>query len=361
MLVVESPGQLALRDQEVPEPGEGEVLLQTLLSGVSHGTEMRRWKNPAQESAWDAKLRITQGEIERSYPIALGYDNIAMIIEVGPRVELLVGSIVWTNLPHQRWGVVSEQQAAAGLLFTPEQAQGVMLRDLEPYTFTIRAGVALNAIHDAGIVLGSRVAVTGAGAIGLLVAQMALRNGASEVYCVERFPQRLQLAQRLGAIPIESDDDPAYRIKQRCGGVDVAIETSGDYLGLQTAIRSCKMCGTVVTVSTYRGQAEALALTDEWSKNQITILSSMSINGCPSRLTPLWNLERVQSVARALLASGQIQTSPLITHRFPFERAVQAFEMIEQAPEQVIQVVFTYQPEGETIHVSTTRAATDQR
>lgn len=363
MLVVNAPGKLALIDQVVSKPGDGEVKLQTLLSGVSHGTEMRRWKNHAQEPAWDAKLRLTLGEVTRPYPIALGYDNIGKVVEVGPHVTLPLGSIVWTSQPHQRWSVVSEQHARSGLLFTPKQAQGITLRDLEPYTFTIRAGVALNAIHDAGIVLGSTVAVIGAGAIGLLVAQMALLNGAGEVYCVERYPRRLALAHALGALPIPCDEnaaDAAYHVKQRCGGVDVAIETSGTYAGLQTAIRACRMCGSVVTVSTYSGSATSLCLSDEWSKNRLSLHSSMSINGCPSRLAPLWDLARVSATARQFLASSHLKTSPLITHHFPFERAIEAFRLMETTPEEVIQVVFTYEQEGVNTHV-TTHAIADQR
>jgi threonine dehydrogenase-like Zn-dependent dehydrogenase len=363
MLVVKAAGILALMDQVVNDPGDGEVKLQTLISGVSHGTEMRRWKNNAQELAWDTKLRITRGEVTRSYPIALGYDNIGKVIAVGSRVELPIGSIVWTNQPHQRWNVISEQQARCGLLFTPQEAQGITLRDLEPYTFTIRSGVALNAVHDAGIVLGSRVAVIGAGAIGLLVAQMALLNGAAEVYCVDRYPQRLALAQALGANPIpcqEDDADAAYSIKQRCGGVDVSIETSGTYAGLQTAIRACRMCGSIITVSTYNGPAASLCLSDEWSKNRLSIHSSMSINGCPSRLSPLWDLARVSATARQFLANGQVKTRPLITHRFPFERAIEAFRMIETIPSEVIQVIFTYEQKGDKTHV-TARTIADQR
>jgi threonine dehydrogenase-like Zn-dependent dehydrogenase len=141
-----------------------------------------------------------------------------------------------------------------------------------------------------------------------------------------------------------SQQDPAEVFKCSSGRQppDVIIEASGSYHGLQGALRAAPMCGTVVTLGYYQGQATPVNLGEEWHVNRLTLVSSMGVWGCPSRYYPGWDRRRVSRTALDLLASGQVRVDGMITHRYPYARMPEAFRLIDEHPEQVIKVLLTY-------------------
>ena len=102
------------------------------------------------------------------------------------------------------------------------------------------------------------------------------------------------------------------------------------------------MAGTVVAGGFYQGGATALRLGEEWHLNRITMISTMAWWECPHRDHPLWNRPRINQVVTDLLASGKLMTDGLISHRFPFARAAEAYELIDRHPEEVVKVVLAY-------------------
>lgn len=125
-------------------------------------------------------------------------------------------------------------------------------------------------------------------------------------------------------------------------GADAAIEASGSYLGLQEAIRCLRVGGRVATVASYHGDQLGLRLGEEYHRNRITLISSMTINGCAQRTHPLWTLDRLNTTARQLIADRVVRTGGLITHRIPFDRAAEAYALITDTPQDTIKVVLTY-------------------
>lgn len=208
------------------------------------------------------------------------------------------------------------------------------------------AGVALQAVHDAHIKVGDRVAVFGLGAIGLLAVQLARLNGAAWIDAVDPISARRALAETFGADCTLDPNacDVGWEIKaaspQR--GADVAIEVSGHYPALHEAIRSMCMGGTVVAAGYYQGGGTALRLGEEWHHNRITMISSMGVWRCPHRDYPAWDRGHVHTTATELLATGRLRTDRLITHRLPFERAAEAYVLVDRRPEETVKVVLTY-------------------
>lgn len=211
--------------------------------------------------------------------------------------------------------------------------------------FTL-ARVALGGVHDAAISLGDRVVVVGLGTVGLLAAQMARRAGA-RVIGVDRFPLRTAAAEDLGitAILATPGADVAATVRDLAGaaGTDAAIEASGSYTGLHEAIRCLRVGGRVATVASYHGQQPGLRLGEEYHRNRITLVSSMTVNGCPQRQYPAWDLNRLNTTARDLVTSGRVRTAGLITHRIPFAHAPRAYALIADTPHNTIKVVLTYE------------------
>jgi threonine dehydrogenase-like Zn-dependent dehydrogenase len=344
-LIVEAPGRIGYREYTEPDLGPNQVLVETRVSGIKHGTEMNAYRGtlPFAGKIWDGELRLFRApdsaEAQRAwYPQPLGSWAAGVVRAVGAAVtRWKPGDWVHGGWPHRESVVRPED----GLYPVPEGVPAEVL------VFTDPACFALAAVHDAAIKLGDDVAVFGMGAIGLLAAQMARLNGAARVIVVDPMPDRLSLALDLGADeavnPAEVDAGLTIKRGTAGRGVDVAIEVSGAYAALQEALRSVQREGRVVAASFYGSRPEALDLAAEWHHNRITLLSSMPVWGNTHRSHPLWDLERIRRTAMRLLAAGHLQVQLLIGARVPFERAAEAYVMIDRAAAGLVKVLLTYE------------------
>jgi threonine dehydrogenase-like Zn-dependent dehydrogenase len=331
-----APDTVSVRPIEDERVGDREVKIQTVLAGISHGTELNilRGTAPGFRRRWNERLRLFDGGRPRKqFPVAPGYECVGRIVTAGRGVnDLDRDRLIWIDRPHRTSHVVPQREARAGLLsesMTPERG-----------IFCALARVALGAIHDGGIRIGDRVAIVGLGAIGLLAVQLARLNGAAAVFALDREPRRLAMAEQLGAVPIDTSGGGVRELKRRTRrpGVDVALETSGRYEGLQTAIASAAVAGRVVIVSSYQGGAGALSLGEEFHRNRIDLIASMTVNGAPHRAAPHWDLRRLNETARHLLAEGALETDPLITHVFPLGDAPRAYALLRDRPGECIRI-----------------------
>ena len=122
----------------------------------------------------------------------------------------------------------------------------------------------------------------------------------------------------------------------------MAIELSGSYDALHEALRSVPKAALVVAGGFYQGGGMALRLGEEWHHNQLTLISSMGVWDCPHRDSPAWDRARVHATATELLAKGRLRTEGLISHRTPFQRAAEAYQLIDRRPQEAVKVVLTY-------------------
>lgn len=340
-LLFTGPGQVEIIEERLPVLGSGEVYARSVLSGVSHGTEMAwlRGEAAALHRTWDTDERIYRDGAGRDYPVAPGYETVATVAQLGPDVtDVQVGDLVYLDRPHADGHIVAGSIARAGLVPADVPAERAVFWPL--------SRVALGGVHDAAIQLGETVVVTGLGTVGMLTVQLARRAGAAKVIGVDQHPLRLQAAASLGALVVNTatTNDVAASVRHITGpaGADAAIEASGSYRALHEAIRSCAPGGRVVTVASYHGEQPGLRLGEEYHRNRITLISSMTVNGCAHRHHPLWDLDRLNRTARDLVCSGALHVDGLITHRVPFARAGDAYTLIRDNPQDTIKVVLTY-------------------
>lgn len=341
-----APGEITFVQYEDPALQSGEVRARAIMSGISHGTEMNLFtgNNPFVEKEFDKELRLF---VPRKEPlidsVLLGYEWVGEVIDIGPDVSRFeVGERVHLPLRHRQTHTFHEDLDTALGHVSPLPA-GIQP---EQASFLALAGVALQAVHDAHIKLGDSVVVFGMGVIGLLALQLAKLDGASWVAAVDPLKSRRELALRFGADSAHDPtaEDVAFVIKANTPlhGADVAIEFSGNYGALNDAIRVVQMGGTVVAGGFYRGGGTPLTLGAEWHHNRVTLLSSMGVWDCPHRDHPTWNRERIHQAATELIASGKLITDGLITHRISFEKAAEAYQLIQSHPEDAIKVLLTY-------------------
>jgi len=345
-LQLTSPRELTLVSYEDPPLQFSEVRAQAIMSGISHGTEMNLFtgNNPFVEKEFNTELRLFVPMKEsQSGSILLGYEWIGEVIDIAPDVSRFeVGDLVHLPFRHRQTHTFHENLKTSLGRVTPLPDGFLPKQGI----FLALTGVALQAIHDAHIKLGDSVVVFGLGVIGLLAVQLAKLNGASWVAGIDPLKLRRDLALRFGADAVydPAQGDVAYAIKANTPyhGVDIAIEFSGNYRALNDAIRVVQMGGTVVAGGFYRGGGTPLTLGAEWHHNRVTLLSSMGVWDCPHRDHPTWNRERVHQTAIELIALGKLKTDGLVTHRIPFEKAAEAYQLIESQPEDAIKVLLTY-------------------
>jgi threonine dehydrogenase-like Zn-dependent dehydrogenase len=256
-----SPGAGEILPVTLPDPGADEVLVRTLFSGISRGTEalVFRGEVPASQHTL---MRAPFQEGDFPGPVKYGYLNVG-VVEEGPAP--LRGRTVFCLYPHQTAYVVP----AASVVVVPE---GV------PPTRAVLAGTvetAVNALWDAPPLLGDRITVVGAGMVGCCVAGVLARFPGVDVQLVDVNPERAAVAKALGvhfAAPSEAD-----------GARDLVIHASATASGLRRSLDLLAPEGTVVELSWYGDREVSLALGEWFHSGRLAIRGSQVGTLSPAR------------------------------------------------------------------------------
>lgn len=349
-LLFTGPGNIEFRDVEATPLERDQVRVGTMFSGISRGTEMTvyRGTSPFYKKGYDPQTMLFRQDQDPmwSYPLEFGYENVGRIVETGADVQgYAVGEIVFTPTSHRESLVMSATETGpffgdlVPILRLPEGLSP------ESGVFLPLTGVAYNALLDGGVLLGESVAVFGAGVIGLITVQLLRLAGADQIFLVDPIASRRELAQRFGATHTfdpGTTQDLSLMIREATQqrGADLAIELSGSYAGLQEAIRSVGYSGRVVVSSYLAGAGEQLHLGEEFHHNRVRLISSQSFGVSPG-ISDRWDPGRRTTAAMKVLP--RLDLAPMITHRFPFTDAARAFELVDQHPEEVLQVILEYE------------------
>jgi 2-desacetyl-2-hydroxyethyl bacteriochlorophyllide A dehydrogenase len=335
------PRQVDVREYAEPPLDAHYVRLRTLYSGISAGTELTAYRgsNPYLNKRWDEATRLfVDGAVTVEYPIeGWGYEEVGEVAEAGDAVTAVaVGDVVWGAWGHRSTAVLHEDQAAPRLLDT-----GV---DPMLGIFSQIGAIALNTVLDADIHVGEHVAVFGQGAPGLLVTQLARLNGA-KVIAVDPLARRLELARALGASHtlLSGHVQVGEEIKRLTEGrgADVSIEISGNYQALHEAIRATAYSARVVSAGFFQRDGAGLFLGEEFHHNRIQVVCSQ-ISGVAPQHANRWDGMRLRRVFMGLAAEGRLELEPLVTHTFAAQDAAEAFRLLDQHPEQAVQVVLKF-------------------
>ncbi|NUW41433.1 zinc-binding dehydrogenase [Nonomuraea rhodomycinica] len=324
VLCVAAPGEVTLVEEELPAVPEGGFRVETVYSGISAGTELTYVKgtNPYLAASWDRALGLFRpGAPALAYPVrGIGYMQVGRVAETRTRA-VREGALVAMAYGH-RTGYVADPLAdrfvelPAGL----DPVLGVYVAHMGPICANglLHAAADLYgpAVRDLGDgVRGRRVAVVGAGVVGLLTAAFALEHGAAEVVVADETPERLRVAEALGARPLpvdpgdsdgDGDGDPAVELKRRWRhgpddrGADVVFQCRGQARALALALRMLRPQGTVVDLAFYTRGAEEVRLGEEFHHNGLS-LRCAQIGRVPRGLAHAWDRERLSYETVALL------------------------------------------------------------
>lgn len=212
------------------------------------------------------------------------------------------------------------------------------------------------AAENCSLVPGDVVAVWGCGPVGLLAIQCALHLGAEHVVAIDRFPERLRLAQRMGqsvsTIDYTEERDVIEKLKERTAGrgPDACIDAvgleahgvgvSGAYdrvkalVGLESdrptalrqALQACRPGGTVSVPGVYAGLADKIPL-GAFMEKGLTLRTGQT------------HVHRYLEPLLRLIQSGDLDATPIITHQLPLDDAPHGYEIFHGKMDECVKVV----------------------
>jgi NADPH:quinone reductase-like Zn-dependent oxidoreductase len=246
------PGRGEIRAVALPEPADGDVVVRTLLSGVSRGTETLVFRGGVPPGQYEA-MRAPFQDGDFPAPVKYGYLNVG-VVEEGP--PALRGRTIFCLYPHQTACVV------------PAGAVTVVPDDVPPARAVLAGTVetAVNALWDAAPLIGDRVTVVGAGMVGCCVARLLARFPATAVTLVDVDPARAEVAATLGVDFAQPDDAG--------DGQDLVVHASATSAGLQRSLDLLGPEGTVVELSWYGDHEVQLSLGGAFHSRRLAIRAS---------------------------------------------------------------------------------------
>ncbi|BBN80429.1 oxidoreductase [Pseudoalteromonas sp. A25] len=289
-------------------------------------------------------------------PLPLGYCNVGVVEQIGNGVNAVrVGERVVSNGPHADVVRVSKNLVAK----VPDNVSD------EEAAFTVVASIGLQGIRLANPTMGECFVVTGVGLIGLLTVQM-LRAQGCRVLAIDYDQEKLKLARQFGAEicnPGAGEDPVAAGISfSRGEGVDGVIITASTKSNdpVTQAARMSRKRGRIILVGV---TGLELSRADFYEK-ELTFQVSCSYG--PGRYDPSyeeqgndypfafvrWTEQRNFEAILDMMAGGQLDVKPLITHRFKFENASEAYELLT-SDKSALGILLQFESEPQSRHVKT--------
>jgi L-iditol 2-dehydrogenase len=338
-------GPTDLRVEQLPHPdppGPGQVLVRVTAVGVC-GSDLHMYKD----------ARIGDNVLEN--PLVLGHEFAGVVEAVGPDSidgnfqPLQPGTRVAVDPAQPCWQCEMCEQGHPNLCLhlhfcgsypdtgslsqwlhmpartcfpLPEAVDDITGALLEPL------GIAIHAVDLAKIRVADSVAILGAGCIGLTILKLAKLSGAQPIFISDKFPWRLALAERLGAIPINCDAvDSAQTVLEMTQGrgVDVAIEAAWADHSVQQAAEMARMGGRLVIVGI--SEDNLLAFNH----------SVVRRKGLTIRLAR--RMKHTYPRSLSLVQSGAINLLDMVSHRFPLEQTPHAFALNTEYQDEVVKAV----------------------
>jgi threonine dehydrogenase-like Zn-dependent dehydrogenase len=314
---VTAPGRGEVRSELVPVPGAREVLVETLTSGISRGTETLVFQGRVPKSQHQVmRAPFQAGEFD--FPLKYGYSSVGVVTDGAPEMR---GRRVFCLYPHQDRYVVP----ASAVVPVPEDvpdARAVLAANLE---------TALNGLWDAAPRIGDRVAVIGAGVVGALAASLLAGMPGTEVQLIDVNPDKAAVA---AALQVDFALPDAAR-----GEVDLVIHASGAADGLARALDLAGFEARVVELSWYGDQAVALPLGEAFHSRRLQLVSSQVGAVAPAQRSR-WNRRRRLTLALDLLADRRFDA--LLAHAAPFARLPEIMAELATRPSDVMCQVISY-------------------
>ena len=308
---VTAPGHGEIRSERLAMPARDEVVVRTLYSGISRGTEALVFGGRIPRSEWQ-RMRAPFQAGDFPAPVKYGYASVG-IVEHGP--PELAGRAVFVLYPHQTRYLV------------PATAVQVLPSGVPPSRAVLAANMetALNGVWDARPHIGDRIAVVGAGTVGSLAAWLASRIAGCRVELVDLNLRRAETAALLGVRFADSQSATT--------DADVVIHASGSPAGLELALSLAGTEATIIELSWFADKRVSLPLGGAFHARRLTVASSQ-VGTIPAAQRSRWTTTRRMQLALSLLEDPALDV--LITGESEFEALPEVMATLTQSPGETL-------------------------
>ena len=327
-----APRQIEIRSTNLPELKTDEVLVQTVCSAISAGTEMLIYQGRFPRTLeTDSVISGLRGGFK--YPLAYGYACVGKVVEVGKDVDReWLNRLVFAFQPHTSHFILKTDS----LFSVPDSLLP------ESACFLPNMETAVNLVQDAAPIFGERVLVLGQGIIGLLTASL-LREFPLETL-VTADPYEMRRKASLNMEVSETLDPNSENFQSKLNAYaqkkfDLTLELSGDPSALEDALALTCFSGRIVIGSWYGEKKVEVDLGGAFHRSRIKLISSQVSTIAPE-LAARW--DKARRFEAAWKALERVQPEKWITHRFPIERAAEAYRLLDENPQEAIQILVTY-------------------
>jgi len=336
-LCFDAPRHVRVVEAQTPRPSTGELLVETVVSAISAGTELLAYRDEipagmhpdgAPKPSAETR-RSSTGDLAESstYPVTHGYSAVGRVVELGPSVgREWLGCLVFGLHPHESHFLARPEALAP----VPD---GVSIEDAAMFA---NVETAATLVMDGRPMIGERVAVLGQGVVGLLATALLAKFPLTGLVSFDPHPLRRRLSGELGA---DEAIDPATGLGAQEQTFDLAYELSGSPDVLDTAISLTRFHGRVVIGSWYGRRRAPVDLGGVFHRSRIALLSSQ-VSTIDPALSGRWSDARRRALTWSLLS--QLRPCRIVTHRFPLAAAGDAYELLDRHPDEAVQVLLTY-------------------
>lgn len=337
-VIFEKPYSVALKEEPMPTPGAREVLVKTIFSAISAGSELRVYRDQM-PSGLPADMTIKALSKPFRYPLKYGYASIGEVMTAGPGLEQSwQGRQIFCFQPHESHYTAKIEDIIA-IPASIDLKQALFLPNME---------TAINFLMDGRPVIGECVYVFGQGVVGLLTTALLAQFPLYQLVTLDRYASRRRASLSVGADssldpaePAAKDVTPGAGTRNGAGGpADLVYELSGAPQALNQAIQVAGFGARIVLGSWYGSQVANLDLGGRFHRNRIQLISSQ-VSTLPPEFAGRWTKKRRLGMAWEMIR--KLEPAHLITHEFPFSQAKEAYELLDKRPDEALQVIFTYE------------------
>lgn len=322
-----SPKQIEIRETKLPDLKADEVLVETICSAISAGTEMLVYRGQFPHLA-DIHDAVSN---DLNYPLTYGYACVGRVKETGSQVDKS-----WRDK------LVFAFQAHSSAFIAHPSSLIPLPASISPEAacFLPNMETAVNLVQDGAPILGERVLVLGQGIIGLLTASLLSEFPLESLIAVDQYELRREALSGKGQrskVKSLSPDDPGFLTSDKH---DLTFELSGSPAALNDAIKSTAFSGRIVIGSWYGQKNSPIDLGGSFHRSRIKLISSQ-VSTISPELSARWDKSRRFDVAWKALE--RIQPERWITHRFSLSEAGRAYQLLDENPQETIQIIFQYE------------------
>ena len=324
-----APRRVEVRENTLPPLKDTEVLVESICSAISAGTEMLvfRGQFPQLQDSHDTVSS------ELKYPLAYGYACVGKVIEIGKKVKKeWEDRLVFAFQPHTSH-FISRPENLFPIPHSLEPENACFLPNME---------TAVNLVQDGAPILGERALVLGQGIVGILTTSLLSEFPLTALTAVDQFELRRNALAGNGKVKGISPEELKANTTQNDytqNKFDLTYELSGSPSVLNTAIEHTVFSGRVVIGSWYGQKRVEIDLGGEFHRSRIRLVSSQ-VSTISPELSGRWDKSRRFEVAWQALE--RIQPQQWITHRFSLDEAARAYQLLDENPQETIQVIFEH-------------------